>query len=97
MEDDSEVHTCTRTRSRKAKDSAPTQRSDTPKIIDRRKARVNSNGLSAQRQHGEHHSQATGGAFKTCWPFTRVEGKLLEAAHRKERQRQIEEIGEALL
>jgi hypothetical protein len=97
MEDDSEVHTCTRTRSRKAKDSAATQRSDTPKVTDRRKARVNSNGLSAQRQHDKHVSQTNGGAFKTCWPFTRVEGKLLEAAHRRETQKQIEEVGEALL
>ncbi len=97
MEDDSEVHTGTCTRRGKAKDSAATQRSDTPKAIDRRKARINSDGLQTQRQHDKHNSQATGGAFKTCWPFTRVEGKLLEAAHRRETQKQIEEVGEALL
>lgn len=97
MGNDTEVYTRTRTRRGKAKDSAATQRDDSPEVIDRRKARVNSDGLRTQRQHGEHHSQATGGAFKTCWPFTRVDGKALEAAHRRETQKQIEEVGEALL
>lgn len=97
MENDSETHTRTRTRNRKTADTPSTQRSDTPKVIVRRKARINSDGLQTQRQHGEHTSQTNGGAFKTCWPFTRVDGKALEAAHRKERQRQVEEVGEALI
>ena len=97
MEDDAEIHTSTCARGRKRKDTAPTQRGDTPKVVDRRKARVDRDGLQTQRQHDKHNSQADGGAFKTCWPFTRVEGKLLEAAHRRETQKQIEEVGEALL
>lgn len=97
MENDSETHTSARTRSRKTAHTPSTKRSDTPKTVNRRKARVDSDGLRTQRQHGEHTSQADGGAFKTCWPFTRVDGKALEAAHRKERQRQVEEVGEALI
>jgi len=97
MENDSKTHTRARTRNRKTADTPSTQRSDTPKVVNRRKARVHSDGLWTQRQHGEHTSQTDGGAFKTCWPFTRVDGKALEAAHRKERQRQVEEVGEALI
>lgn len=97
MENDTATHTRTRARRGKTAHTPSTQRDDTAEVVNRRKARVNSDGLRTQRQHGEHTSQADGSAFKTCWPFTRVEGKALEAAHRKERQRQIEEIGEALI
>lgn len=97
MEDDSEVHTSTRTRHRKTTDTPSTQRSNTSEVVIRRKARVNRDGLQPKRQHDKHTSQADGSAFKTCWPFTRVDGKVLEAAHRKETQKQIEEVGEALL
>lgn len=97
MEDDSEVHTSTRTRHRKTKDTPSTQRSDTPEVVIRRKARINRDGLQPKRQHDKHLSQADGSAFKTCWPFTRVDGKILEAAHHKETRKQIEEVGEALM
>lgn len=97
MENDSDSHTSTRARRGKTAHTPSTQRDDTPEVIGRRKARVNSDGLQTQRQHDKHTSQTDGGAFKTCWPFTRVDGKALEAAHAKERQRQVEEVGEALL
>ena len=97
MENDSETHTSTRARRGKTAHTPSTQRDDSSKVIGRRKARVSSDGLRSQRQHGEHTSQTDGGAFKTCWPFTRVDGKALEAAHAKERQKQIEEVGEALI
>lgn len=97
MENDSDSHTSTRARRGKTAHTPSTQRDDTPEVVGRRKARVNSDGLQTQRQHDKHTSQTDGSAFKTCWPFTRVDGKALEAAHAKERQRQVEEVGEALL
>ena len=95
MENDAEVDTSTRRRNRTTEDSATAQRSDTREVVDGRETCVSRNGLRTERQHGEPHSHADGGTFKTCWPFTRVDGKQLEAAHRKERQGQIEEVGEA--
>ena len=97
MENDAETHTRTRRCGGETEDKTPTQRGDMQEVVDRREARINRKRLRTERQHGESHSQADGGAFKTCWPFTRVDGKQLEAAHRKERQGQIEEVGEALL
>lgn len=97
MENDAETHTCTRRRNRAQKDSETAQRGDMQKVVDGGETCVSSNGLRTERQHGEPHSQADGRTFKTCWPFTRVDGKQLEAAHRKERQREVEEVGEALL
>ena len=97
MENDSDAHTSTRARRGKTAHTPSTQRDDSSKVIDRRKTRVNSDGLRSQRQHDKHTSPTDGSAFKTCWPFTRVDGKALEAAHAKERQRQVEEVGGALL
>ena len=97
MENDAEAHTRARKRNRAQEDSETAQRGNTREVVDRRETCVSRNGLRTERQHGEPHSQADGRTFKTCWPFTRVDGKQLEAAHRKERQGQIEEVGEALL
>jgi len=95
MENDAEVDTSTRRRNRAQKDSETAKRVDMQKVVDGGETCVSSKRLRTERQHGEPHSQADGGAFKTCWPFTRVDGKQLEAAHRKERQREVEEVGEA--
>jgi len=97
MENDAETHTRTRRCGGEAEDKTPTQRGDMQEVVDGRETCVSGNGLRTERQHGEPHSQADGRTFKTCWPFTRVDGKQLEAAHRKERQREVEEVGEALL
>ena len=97
MENDAETHTSTRRCNRTTKDSETAKRNDTREVADRGETRINRKRLRTERQHDQSHSQADGRTFKTCWPFTRVDGKQLEAAHRKERQRQIEEVGEALI
>lgn len=75
MENDTATHTSTRARRGKTAHTPSTQRDDTAEVVNRRKARVNSDGLRTQRQHGEHTSQADGSAFQDVLAFYKSGGK----------------------
>jgi len=94
---DTQIDTGVLTRHREAQDTVPTQPTHRRAATTRRETRVDRSGLSVERQHGEYDRQADGDSFKTCWPFTRVDGKILERAHKEALKKQRNEIGEALL
>lgn len=96
MEVDQKTNTGSRRRNREEKDSLCPQPAHRQATKGRREARVHSEQVRAVRQHGEYDSCRDGNPFAAHWPFTRVEGKRLEEAHKAFKSKETNSVGEAL-
>lgn len=96
MEVSQESDTGTRRCGREEKDSVRTQPTHRRATKARREARSHSEPVRSVRQHDKHDSSRDGNPFAAHWPFTRVEGKRLEEAHKAFKSKETNSVGEAL-
>lgn len=96
MEDSKKTHTGTRRCDREEKDSVRTKPTHRRATKTRREALSSSEPVRAVRQHDKHDSGRDGNPFAAHWPFTRVEGKRLEEAHKAFKSKETNSVGEAL-
>jgi len=96
MEDSTKTHTGTRRCNREEKDSVRAQPTHRRATKARREALVHSEQVRVERQHDKYDSCRDGNPFAAHWPFTRVEGKRLEEAHKAFKSKETNSVGEAL-
>lgn len=95
MEVSQESNTGTRRCNREEKDSLRAQPTHRRATKARRETLVHSEQVRAVRQHDKYDSCRDGNPFAAHWPFTRVEGKRLEEAHKAFKSKETNSVGEA--
>lgn len=95
MEVNQEIDTGTRRCNRAQEDSLRTQSTHRRATTSRRETLSHSKPVRAERRHDKHDSSRDGNPFAAHWPFTRVEGKRLEEAHKAFKSKETNSVGEA--
>lgn len=96
MEVSQEVRTSTRRCNREQEDSLRAQPTHRQATKSRREALSRSEPVRVERQHDKYDCSRDGNPFASHWPFTRVEGKRLEEAHKAFKIKDTFSVGEAL-
>jgi hypothetical protein len=96
MEVSQESNTSARRCNREEKDSLRTKPTHRQATKGRREALVCGEQVRLERQHDKYDSCRDGNPFAAHWPFTRVEGKRLEEAHKAHKNKTTLSVGEAL-
>lgn len=95
MEVSQKSNTGTRRCNRAKEDSLRAQSTHRQATKSRREALSHSEPVRAERQHDKHDSRRDENPFAAHWPFTRVEGKRLEEAHKAFKSKETFSVGEA--
>ncbi len=96
MEVSQKSNTGTRRCNRAKEDSLRAQPTHRQATKAGREALSCSEPVRVERQHDKYDCGRDGNPFAAHWPFTRVEGKRLEEAHKAQKSKTTFSVGEAL-